>query len=58
MPVSPRVESAASGGAAEPAEPAAPPEGAQGGLSVLYIATFGDEPLADAVPGWVPLPEA
>ena len=45
-------------GAAEPAEPAAPPEGAQGGLSVLYIATFGDEPLADAVAGWLPLPEA
>ncbi len=44
-------------GAAEPAEPAAPPEGEHGGLSVLYIATFGDEPLADAMPGWLPAPE-
>ncbi len=43
-------------GDAEPVEPAV--ETPRGGMSVLYIATFGDESLADAQPGWVPMPEA
>ena len=41
-----------------PAEPAAPQDGAKGGMSVLYIATFGDEPLAAAQADWVPAPVA
>ncbi len=48
--------SASIGGAGEPAEPAV--ETPRGGMSVLYIATFGDEPLAPAQAGWVPVPEA
>jgi hypothetical protein len=43
-------------GPAEPAEAAA--EMPRGGMSVLYIATFGDDPLEPAQPGWVPTPEA
>ena len=42
----------------EPSEPAVQPDGPQGGMSVVYIATFGDEPLAEAQPDWVPAPEA
>jgi hypothetical protein len=42
----------------DPPAPRSAPEGPRGGLSVLYIATFGDEPLAEARSGWVPLPEA
>jgi len=48
--------SASIAGAAEPAEP--PAETPRGGMSVLYIATFGDEPLAEAQAGWLPMPEA
>ena len=33
------------------------PEGPRAGLSVLYVATFGDAPLAEAQAGWVPAPE-
>ena len=43
--------------AEEPPAPRSAPEGPRGGMSVLYIATFGDDPLADAVAGWVPAPE-
>ena len=42
----------------EAVAPRAAPEGPRGGLSVLYIATFGDAPLADPQAGWIPLPEA
>ncbi len=34
------------------------PEGPRGGLSALYIATFGDAPLVETRPDWIPLPEA
>jgi hypothetical protein len=40
----------------EPPELAAPLQGAPGGMSVVYIATFGDEPLAQARADWVPAP--
>ena len=43
----------------EPADAAPPPDGQpQGGMSVVYIATFGDAPLAEAQPDWVPAPDA
>ena len=42
----------------EPPAPRTAPEGPRGGLSVLYIATFGDAPLAEARADWIPLPEA
>ena len=41
----------------DPVEAAAP-EGPQAGLSIVYIATFGDEALPEAEPDWVPAPEA
>ena len=44
--------------AEEPPAPRTAPEGPRGGISVLYIATFGDAPLADARHDWVPVPEA
>ena len=44
--------------AEEPPAPPTAPEGPRGGISVLYIATFGDTPLAEARPDWIPLPEA
>jgi len=43
--------------AEEPPAPRTTPEGPRGGLSVLYIATFGDDALAEPVPDWIPLPE-
>ena len=43
--------------AEEPAAPRAAPEGRGGAMSVLYVATFGDAPLAEAQPGWIPAPE-
>ena len=43
--------------AEEPPAPRSAPEGPHGGLSVLYVATFGEAPLADAQPGWIPAPE-
>jgi hypothetical protein len=43
--------------AEDPPAPRSAPEGPQGGLSVLYVATFGEAPLADAQPGWIPVPE-
>ena len=43
--------------AEEPPAPRSAPEGPPGGLSVLYVATFGDAPLAEAQPGWIPAPE-
>jgi hypothetical protein len=47
-----------SGNAAEePPVPRTAPEGPRGGLSVLYVATFGDEPLDEARADWVPPPE-
>ena len=44
--------------AEEPAVARAASEGPRGGLSVLYVATFGDAPLAEAQAGWIPAPEA
>jgi hypothetical protein len=44
--------------AEEPPAPRTPPEGPRGGLSVLYVATFGDAPLAEARPHWIPSPDA
>lgn len=44
--------------AEEPPAPRTAPEGPRGGISVLYIATFGDAPLVEARPDWIPLPEA
>jgi hypothetical protein len=41
----------------EPAEAAAPQEGRQGGMSVVYIASFGDDALAEAQPDWLRAPE-
>ena len=41
-----------------PAQAAPPREGIQGGMSILYVATFGDEPLAQAQPDWLPAPVA
>ena len=43
--------------AEEPPAPRNAPEGPRGGLSVLYIATFGDAPLAEAQANWIPAPE-
>jgi len=42
--------------AEEPPAARAAPEGPRGGLSVLYIATFGDAPLAEPQADWVPPP--
>ena len=42
----------------EPPAPRAAPDGSPGGVSVLYIATFGDAPLAEPKADWIPLPEA
>jgi hypothetical protein len=44
--------------AEEPPAPRSAPEGPRGGLSMLYIATFGDAALAEAQPDWVPAPPA
>ena len=41
----------------EPAEPAPAQDGPQAGMSIVYVATFGDEALAEADPDWVPAPE-
>ncbi|MEO5687614.1 MAG: hypothetical protein ABIR54_09640 [Burkholderiaceae bacterium] len=41
----------------EPSEVPVPQDGPQGGMSVVYVATFGDGPLAEAEPDWVPAPE-
>ena len=40
----------------EPPAPRAAPDGSPGGVSVLYIATFGDAPLADVQPDWLDAP--
>jgi len=47
---------ASSSVAEEPPALRSAPEGPRGGLSVLYIATFGDAPLAEPQAGWVPPP--
>ena len=44
--------------AEEPPPARTAPESPRGGMSVLYVATFGDEPLAETASDWVPLPEA
>ena len=44
--------------AEEPPTPRVAPEGPRGGLSVLYVATFGDAALAEPQADWVPLPPA
>jgi hypothetical protein len=45
--------------AADDAPAATPPEEqARGGMSVLYVATFGEGPLEEARADWVPIPEA
>ena len=44
--------------AEEPPAPRTAPEGPRGGMSVLYIATFGDGPLAQPQADWIPPPEA
>ena len=41
----------------EPPAPRTAPEGTPGGLSVLYVATFGDAPLPEPARDWIPLPE-
>ena len=41
-----------------PSEANPPQEGVKGGMSVLYIATFGDAALAQAQPDWLPAPAA
>ena len=38
--------------------PRTAPERPPGGISVLYIATFGDAPLAEPLAEWIPPPEA
>jgi hypothetical protein len=49
----------ASSSAPEPAPtPRTAPEGPRGGLSVLYVATFGDAPMPDPARDWIPAPEA
>ncbi len=48
---------AASDATEEPPVARTAPEGAPGGLSVLYVATFGDAALPEAVRDWVPVPE-
>ena len=47
-----------SNAAEEPAPPREAPAGPGGGLSVLYIATFGEAPLAEARADWIPPPQA
>jgi hypothetical protein len=42
----------------DPVETAAAPDGPQAGLSIVYIATFGDAALPEAEADWVPAPEA
>jgi hypothetical protein len=42
--------------AEEPPAPRTAPEGPRGGLSVLYVATFGDAALAEAQADWIPAP--
>ena len=49
---------ASSNVAEEPPTPRIAPEGLRAGLSVLYVATFGDEPLAVPQPDWIPPPPA
>ena len=44
--------------AEEPPVPRTAPDAPRGGMSVLYVATFGDAPLAAPRADWVPLPEA
>jgi hypothetical protein len=44
--------------AEEPPPPRAAPAGPRGGVSVLYIATFGDAPLAEPRADWAPPPAA
>ncbi len=41
----------------EPAETAPAPDEARGGMSLVYIATFGDEPLADVQHDWLKPPQ-
>ena len=47
----------ASNASEEPVAPRAAPEGPRGGLSVLYIATFGDASLAEPQRDWIPAPD-
>jgi hypothetical protein len=49
---------ASSNATEEPTAPRSAPEGPRGGMSLLYIATFGDEPLAEPQPDWIPPPPA
>ena len=42
----------------DPPAPRTAPELPPGGVSVLYIATFGDAPLAEPQADWIPAPEA
>jgi hypothetical protein len=49
---------ASSKAAEDPPVPRTPPEAARDALSVVYIATFGDEPLADAQADWLKPPAA
>jgi len=49
---------ASSNVAEEAPAPRTAPEGPRGGVSVLYVATFGDAPLAEAQGDWVPPPPA
>jgi hypothetical protein len=44
--------------AEEPPAPRTAPEGPRGGISVLYLATFGDGALAEPRADWIPPPEA
>ena len=44
--------------AEEPPAPRTPHEGPRGGISVLYVATFGDGALAEPRADWIPPPEA
>jgi hypothetical protein len=47
---------ASSNAAEEAPAPRTAPEGPRGGMSLLYIATFGDEPLAEPQADWIPAP--
>ena len=47
----------ASNASEEAVAPRAAPEGPRGGLSVLYVATFGDASLAEPQRDWIPAPE-
>jgi len=49
---------ASSNATEEPPAPRSAPEGPGGGMSLLYIATFGDEPLAEPQADWIPPPPA